>query len=417
MKAPQPQPSPATRRRPRKTPDPDTLGPAYNFSKMPNDYALLLAGHKLAGTLQRDIVFCILHHTWGAYPQKGKARLSTRQIAKYCGDEGSSNVVRMAADLKRRGIIEIEESAGCSRTAKNYWLTPELWKDAPAYEPSKLQSASAVLPEDEEEESQDDPAFPAARNCSKLLLRPGCKPRPMAARLTPKDKDPVDFRIECSNTGFDPVEFSASTEADVLRISFQSRRRKSEPAKPAEGENKANEQRKTAIPQSHQFTVSSPTVVENKRSSEFQLAVKTLLAEEFSKSYNPDLPEDQKFLQSILENAHPDLTAADYQFYCRQELRKMRKRPGSGILKSFASQAAVLPRPSEPLPSPAALTPDETPASATEPELASVEDISAALDLCVFCHGRGEVYSHGDKSRCGACRGTGKKPNAGGRPC
>lgn len=328
MKAPTSKqlPAPADKRQVSPRSKSDRSTPPWTYSTMPNAFDDLIADGKLSGVLQRDVIWIILRATWGADGRPEYARLSLREIARRCRED-SGNVGRAVADLAKRKILEINEGKGCSKTAKLYKLIPENWKDAAPYEAPKAKPVDDEA-DDAEGTDEDNPQHKRLHG-GKLIVRPGKKPARTAARLEPKDREPVDFKIEYANTGTSPVEVSATTTADVLTITVN--------AKATESERKENKRVFPTAP--HQ----TPLLI-NQRLTEFSTAICELSLSEFQKPLDPADPTDRKYISDICELAGPDLPAAEYAAYARSEIRTMRegrKNVASGILRPLATQAAT----------------------------------------------------------------------------
>lgn len=328
MKAPNlqpPAPSQPAARTKKVTPITDpAVGPLENYSKTPDEYAHLIKGKKLSGALQRDILYCIQKKTWGQKIKVEWASLSFREISKECEDGCPGNVARAINDLVDRGIIAVKDREGCS-SKRLYQLTPHRWADAKPYQFKKLQQAAA---ESEETESDQDERSETKPFGDKMLVRPGKKAASVPARLTPADRDPVDFRIEYLNSGAEPVEVSASTKADTLVIRFKATQQKSE------------DKAKRVL---SGYNTLHNKASEYKRLSDFTTVISDLLLSECGKALNPADRNDQKFIGDIVTDAGPDLPAADYKTFCLDEIadmRKKRKPIKSGILKYLAPRAA-----------------------------------------------------------------------------
>ncbi len=348
--SPAPQPARTRRSRPIETEQPGPEhGPLRDYSKTPDAYADLIKGHKLSGALQRDILYLIQIRTWGAYVKTEWVQLSFREIAKFCDREDASNARRALLDLENRGIIAVKERTGC-KAASFYKLTPENWKTAPPYEYVKPD------PDDDPEADEGDEieaVGPTHSFGDKLVVRPG-KHTATPARLEPAGREAVDFRIRYSNVGTEPLEVSATAEADVLLIRFSQT---------------ANKEQKVEYP----YYTPKNEVVENTRFSEFERVVLALLLQEVGKALNPSDPADRRFLERIAAAAGPNLPAANFECYARQEIRSMRKRRkeiSSGVLIPLAEQAAKLHSALEALP-----------ASETAQEAPQIDQIDPAAIL------------------------------------
>jgi len=225
------------------------------------------------------------------------------------------------------------------------------------------------------------------RFAAKVVVRPGQKkPACVPACLAPKDRDPVDFRIECSNTGQTPIEVSASNRDDVLLIILSA-------VPPPKQSRYLDRTRDVHIPSSVN------PIQSNQQVTDFTSAISAILLSEFEKPFNPTTVDaDQKFLANILTNAGPDLPAPDFEQYCRAELQTMRtkrkKLIDSGLLVAFAAQAA------------ARHNAGKEAARAWE---------QANPGKCHTCAGGGSVMAEGGTREvyCPACQGTGEKASGG----
>src|SRR5882724_3769063 len=130
------------------------------------------------------------------------------------------------------------------------------------------------------------------RFAAKVVVRPGQKkPACVPACLAPKDRDPVDFRIECSNTGQTPIEVSASNRDDVLLIILSA-------VPPPKQSRYLDRTRDVHIPSSVN------PIQSNQQVTDFTSAISAILLSEFEKPFNPTTVDaDQKFLANILTNA------------------------------------------------------------------------------------------------------------------
>jgi hypothetical protein len=320
-------------------------GPMGNWSKLPNEYLELIMGEKLSGPIQRDLILLILFHTWGI-EKKEWARISLGKFSQLCHADAKA-ISRNTIDLENRGIIATHGDKGCSTTTKLYKLTPERWKDAPRYEPKPIQTATEAETQEDSDESE---AAPRRRsNGDKLLVRPHKRAACVPIRMARKDREPVEFQIQYLNEGETPFEVSATTEADILQVTFSS--------KPL-----ANKSRKTIHFEMDKEKAKVITPIQsNQQDTRFDAAITSILSTEFGKGFLPDSDKfDAKFRARILAAAGPDLTPEAFQEFAIAEIRAMRKvrKPvQSGILRALAEQAAKALAKTPP-PSPAPTQPD-----------------------------------------------------------
>jgi hypothetical protein len=192
-----------------------------NFTTLPNEIYALFEKGLLNHGHQILVALAVLKLTLGAQGRPEYASASYDRVGEMCGGIARSNVSRVMKALHKRGVVELLEKTGCR--SLRYKLIPEKWAD--------------VLPDDEpEEEEKPEPASRAIGD--KVIVRPGGKSPCVAARLAPKDQEPVDFRIECENAGAHPVEFTATIDGDLIQVRIcsqepDSERRKSEFSGPA----------------------------------------------------------------------------------------------------------------------------------------------------------------------------------------
>jgi hypothetical protein len=307
-------------RRPAKT------GPDGYFTKLPNEfYRYLMAEDKLSGVVQIYVLLAIIHHTLGAEGRPEWARLSLAQFARICHTD-RIGACRVLADLVKREIIAEQPGKGCKTDIKGYRITPEKWKNAPPYKPPV--TAKAIDDAETEEESVSDAAQQRASHGDKLIVRPGRKPACVPARLAPKDRDPVDFQIRYLNTGTEPVEISATNSAAVLTITFS-----------ATPKQQAKEKRSGVAC----VLIANSVSPSDSALSDFTPVISALMLSEFRKPLDPADKGDQKFIQSIVEAAGPDLPASEFETYSSaaiREMRRNRKPVTSGILVYLARKAA-----------------------------------------------------------------------------
>lgn len=195
------------------------------YTKVPHEYGdLLIAGGKLGGQLQRDLIYWIERHTWGNAKRPEFAKLSITQLAGKCQVWDSNkgrlrpverkSVAVALADLEKRKIIEARDRKGCGKTtAKMYKLTPEHWRKAKPYEPPTpkelIEAEAAIEAEDEVEEVP-------AESEPESTVQNGKFSRPQAVSVRPsRTAEPVTIRLVYNPTGFDhAVTFRARTGAN-----------------------------------------------------------------------------------------------------------------------------------------------------------------------------------------------------------
>jgi hypothetical protein len=210
--------------RKRKTDDPS------RYTKNPHEYGdVLIAGGKLGGALQRDLIYWIERNTWGDPKRPEFARLSLGALARMCQvwDDDKErlrpverkSVAVALADLERRGIIEARSRNGCGpTTTKMYKLTPERWKAAPPYKPPTPREIEVAEAEAEAEEIADELETETAGDRFEQTVASGrvSKAQPLSVRPT-RDAEPVTVRVVYQPKGFDfAVRFTTRTGANGL---------------------------------------------------------------------------------------------------------------------------------------------------------------------------------------------------------
>jgi len=222
------------------------------YSKTPHEYGdILISGGKLGGPLQRDLLYWIERHTWGANTSKNPkvvtrpefAKLSITALAKLCQvwDEQKGklrpverkSVAIALADLEKRGIIEARDRKGCGKTtAKMYKLTPTRWKSAPPYKPPTPKEIEAAELEAEETEAEE--AAPVCNSCGQQLSEfagpakgergyvcqnPGCDMEGIELEFLPAPQEPPERTVNPGKVSRpQPVAVTMAKDAPAVTI-------------------------------------------------------------------------------------------------------------------------------------------------------------------------------------------------------
>jgi len=226
------------------------------YSKTPHEYGdVLIAGGKLGGPLQRDLLYWIERYTFGTNTSRKPnvitrpeyAKLSLGALAKLCQvwDEKKGklqpverkSVAVALADLEARGIIQPRERKGCGKTtAKMYKLTPERWKAAPPYKPpSPKELAAAELAAAEEEAEETAPvcnscgqqlsefAGPAKGERGFICQNPGCDMEGIELEFLPAEPAEPESIVnpgKVSRPQPVAVTLAKNTPAVIVRLSY-----------------------------------------------------------------------------------------------------------------------------------------------------------------------------------------------------
>jgi hypothetical protein len=272
------------------------------YTKNPHDYGDVLlkpeqktGRQKLSGALQRDLVYWISRHTWGANTSKVAgvvtrpewAKLSLGILMQLCGVSERKTVARAIADLVERGIVEARERKGCGpTTAKMYKLTPDRWAAAPYHEPKP--------------DPDDDPEIEAERDAydehvrqqdeladTESTVEPGRSHRPQALSIqTGKDAPTVTIRVVYRNECNVPLTFRSRTGRNG-RVQVTAKFHQT-------GESKANVCSHTGL---QSFASSSPTNKATKDFSEYEAFVNRLVLDVWGKK------ADEQLIAAIVRNA------------------------------------------------------------------------------------------------------------------
>ena len=321
-------------------------GPAAGYTKTPDAYLHLITGEKLSGALQRDLLYIIQRHTYGAGMEW--ARLSLAEFAKICTGSERASITRALADLAERNIIAVQTGE-----AKNaYQLNPEAWETAPPYRYVKPIPISAAA--QEENPDTATPAAPVRHKrliCDKVVLKPRKKAAALPVQLEPPNRPPVEFRIAYENAGETSFEVSAVADADLLTFTFSGTPEKLNKAKPAPVVLKNN----TKQSQHKQ----------NTELNDLDAAIILIAAEEFGKTIDPASTPSDRLLCDRIAAAGADISPESFYYYALDQIHQMRrkrKKPEAGILIELAAQAAKLKKRS-PAPSPPRHQPEADPAA------------------------------------------------------
>lgn len=295
------------------------------FVKTPHEYGdILITGQKLGGALQRDLIYWIERHTWGAnVGTKGDvkrpeyAKLSLGALARLCGGAERKNVAVALADLETRGIIASRDRKGCgATTAKMYKLTPEKWEKAKPYAPPTAKEIAAA--ESAAEESPDDEIPPSDPQTGlQSVVEPGkvSKPQPLPVKVS-KDGPAVLLRVSYRSSCPYPLTFSARAGANG-RIQVTA----------AHHDHHANCSRTQP-----QF---AKTSVETKRFSEFDSASNRLTLRTWTKE------ADRKLVEQIVKAAG-NASAELFEDIASKKLSQpgAGKKHTSGLLIALAQEAS-----------------------------------------------------------------------------
>jgi hypothetical protein len=381
-------------RRTQKTEDPN------RYTKHPHEYGdYLIAGNKLGGALQRDLIYWIERYTWGNPKRPEFAKLSFTLLARLCGGVERKNVALQLADIERRKLIESRDRTGCGKTtAKMYRLLPQNWKTAPAYTaptPEQEEEAiAAIVAEDDDlrEQAVSEPQEPRqtiveARKVSRpqtISHIPSKGAEAIKLSVTYRSFCPFPMEFSCRTKANGNLEFSAAVHGD-LNLGRQRPKLKSD-------------------------------VVENTRFSDFESAIQKLTIRTWGKEADPDLI-------SQIFAAAGTATAQTFTDIAESKLNRpdARRRHSSGLLIHLAAEAArtQLRLNQINLAPIARYTPTPEEIAYAEREQAKMDTIydlglkarQEKLNRCKGCDGTGKVESGitGVHKPCGVCRGTGKK--------
>lgn len=291
--------------------------PTSNYSKVPNELDYLYTGNKIGGLIQSQIIWFLIRETWGHESRREWAPVSIRKMGQLCGGVDHPSVLRSFKDLAKRGIIAVQKGRGCT-ALKLYKLTVDNWKNAPAYEPTVQLLNDEAAPEEDDEAEPDDPARPDSFG-GNLILRPNRKGRVVPARIEPKDREPVDFRLRFANTCSHSMQVCASAKADLLLITI----RDSEP--------EANKKRITGSSQAPSIS----QTVENTQATDYRIAISNICLNIWEKA------ADAKLIESVIRAAG----AAPVEIFQRLADKKLSgrdaaRRHSSGLLIELAKDAA-----------------------------------------------------------------------------
>lgn len=322
MKAPAvPVPSPAA------TPErkPGRGEPSKNYTKIPNAYWDLIEQNKLRPGLQDRILLIIMRLTWGASERPDYAPISLETFAQKCGGAMRGTISKELQDMADRGLIEMQASNGCKTALKLYRLCPvKAWRHVRPYEIREVEA--------------DNPELEPAEGCDKLTLEPS-ETTTVKARLTPPDREPIDFQIAYENAGEDAVEVSSSVASTVVRVVVRTANTWRSCTDPLQ---QTAEQKANAVSCRKQEQKANTDV--DKRLTSFVLPLVRLFFAQFSLPFDPDRQKaDQQFVKKVLAAAGPQLTPEFFEEFAVEQIRAMRRKHKPvepGILIHLAKQAA-----------------------------------------------------------------------------